>query len=142
MIRIDTDIPEITVEIEDKEYPLAPRTVEIMDRLDAAEKEYMGKPLYKLWMAELEILLGKEACRELFTAGKSENVDRLQAIYAGVSRAFLMKDEELSAGKREKDMRDVATALAPINEMLKNLRAIDSKTPPEGRIRAIPRSGQ
>lgn len=139
MIRIDTEIPEIIVEIEDREYKLAPRTVEVMDRIDAAEKEHVGKPLYRLWLAELEILLGRDACAELFTGGKGENVDRLQAIYAGVSRAFLRKDEELTDEKREKDARDVAAALAPINEMLRGLRAIESRKQPEGQMRAIPR---
>ena len=63
MIRIDTDVSEVIVEIEEKEYALAPRTVEVMEKLQEAERSNMGKPVYKLWLAELEILLGKEACQ-------------------------------------------------------------------------------
>lgn len=125
MIRIDTDVPEIIVEIEDRDYPLAPRTVEIMDRLAEAERANMGKPVYKLWLAELEILLGKEACRKLFNAGRLENVDRLQMIYAGVARAFQHTEEAVTAATREKDAEAVATALAPLNEMLRHLRALE-----------------
>ena len=126
MIRIDTDVPEIIVEIEEKEYPVAARTVDVMDRLAEAERANMGKPVYKLWLAELEILLRKDACRELFTAGRTENVDRLQMIYAGVAKAFQHTDNAVTAATREADFEAVATALAPLNEMLRNLRALDS----------------
>ena len=125
MIRIDTDIPEIVVEIEDKEYPLAPRSVEIMDKLAEAERANMGRPIYRLWLAELEIILGKTACKELFTSGRAENVDRLQMIYAGVSRAFKHTDDAITAEARERDAEAVATALAPVNELLRHLRSLD-----------------
>ena len=125
MITIDTEVPEIIVEIDDKEYPVAPRTVEIMEKLAEAERANMGKPIYKLWRAELEILLGKTACRELFTAGRLENVDRIQMIYAGVARAFQHTDDAVTAATREKDLEAVATALAPINELLRHVRALE-----------------
>ena len=125
MIRIDTDVPEIIVEIEDKEYPVAARTVEVMDKLAEAERANMGRPIYKLWLAELEILLGKAACKELFTAGRLENVDRVQMIYAGVAKAFRHTDDAVTAATREKDAEAVATALAPLNEMLRHLRALE-----------------
>lgn len=124
-MRIDTEIPAMTVEIEDREYPVAPRTVEIADQLLAAEKAHEGKPLYRLWMAELEILLGKNACRELFSDGRKENIDRLQRIYAGVSRAFNYTSDELESEVGERRMEAVATALAPVNELLRNMRALD-----------------
>lgn len=125
MIRIDTEVPEIIVEIEDKEYVLAPRNVDVMEKLAEAERTNMGKPVYKLWLAELEIILGKEACRELFTAGRLENVDRLQMIYAGVAKAFQHTDDAVAAASREKDTEAVATALAPLNELLRHLRALE-----------------
>ncbi len=137
MTRIDTEIPEVIVEIEDKEYTVAPRTVEIMDKLIEVGKDYAGKPNYRLWMAELEVLLGKKACHELFTSGKSENVDRLQMIYSGVARAFQHADEEISASIRERDIQAVATALAPVNELLRNIKAMEKKTT---NVREIPRA--
>ena len=54
-MRIDTDIPEIIVEIEDREYPIAARTVAICEKLMAAEKACVGKPKYVLWLQELEL---------------------------------------------------------------------------------------
>lgn len=139
MTRIDTEIPEVIVEIEDKEYTVAPRTVEIMDKLIEVGKDYAGKPNYRLWMAELEVLLGKKACHELFTGGKSENVDRLQMIYSGVVRAFQHTDEEISAQTRERAAESIATALAPLNEFLKRVNDVNNKNT-TGRVREIPRS--
>lgn len=127
MIRIDTDVPEVIVEIDDREYPVAARTVDTMDKLIEVGKLNAGKPNYRLWMAELEVLLGKKACRELFTGGKNENVDRLQMIYTGVVRAFQHTDEEISTLTREREIQAVATALAPLNELMKNIRAVDKK---------------
>ena len=139
MIRIDTDVSEVIVEIEEKEYALAPRTVEVMEKLQEAERSNMGKPVYKLWLAELEILLGKDACRELFNAGRLENVDRIQMIYAGVARAFQHTEDELTAASREKDAEAVATALAPVNELLRLLRTLEKteKKPIGNNIRDI-----
>ncbi len=140
MIRIETEVPEIIVEIEDREYPVAPRTVEVMDRLAEAERVNMGRPVYKLWLAQLEVLLGKDATRELFTAGRLENVDRIQKIYAGVARAFQYTDDAVTAATREKDLEAVATALAPLNEMLRHLRALEKTgDKPANSIREIHR---
>lgn len=125
-MRIDTDVPEIIVEIEDKEYPVAVRNVQTMEKLAEVERACVGKPNYKLWLAELEVLLGKPACRELFTSGKLENVDRVQKIYAGVAAAFQNTDDVLAEQKREKAAESIATALAPLNELLRHLRALDS----------------
>lgn len=124
-MRIDTEVPTMTVEIEDKDYEVAPRTVEIAEKLADVEKASQGKPLYRLWLAELEILLGKDACRELFVGGKNENIDRLQRIFAGVSRAFLFTAEELEAEAGERRLEALSAALAPVNELLRNVRALD-----------------
>ena len=135
-MRIDTEVPTMTVEIEDKDYEVAPRTVEIAEKLADVEKASQGKPLYRLWLAELEILLGKDACRELFVGGKNENIDRLQRIFAGVSRAFLFTAEELEAEAGERRLEALSAALAPVNELLRNVRALDK---PEGDRKTIKR---
>ena len=124
-MRIDTDIPQMTVEIEDNEYTVAPRTVEIADKLLDIETANAGKPLYKLWRAELEVLLGKKACAELFKDGNRENIDRLQRIYAGVSRAFNYTADELDTEAAERRMQALAGALGPLNELLQNMRALE-----------------
>ena len=137
-MRIDTDIPEIIVEIEDREYPIAARTVAICEKLMAAEKACVGKPNYVLWQQELEILLGKAACKELFGAGKAENVDRLQRIYAGVASAFNHNADEIEARGQEQKLEALGTALAPLNELLRHVRALDKKSNGE-RVREIRR---
>lgn len=130
-MRIDTDIPEIIVEIDDREYPVAPRTVAVCEKLLAAEKACLGKPQYVLWLQELEILLGKGACKELFPDGKAENVDRIQRIYAGVAGAFNHTSDEIGAQGQAQKLEALATALAPLNELLRHVRALD-KTESKG----------
>ena len=114
-MRIETEVPEIRVEIEDKEYAIAPRTVEVCEKLREAELEMAGKPAHRLWLKELEIILGKSACRELFSAGKDENVDRLQMIYYGVSRAFNLTDNRLKEEVQARRMEQ-AEALLRLTE--------------------------
>ena len=126
-MRIDTEVPGMIVEIEDKEYPVAARTVAVCEKLLAAEKANVGQPAYRLWREELEILLGKEACRELFRDGKAENVDRLQLIYAGVARAFNHTAEGVEAEAGERRMAAVADALRPVNELLRNMQALEKR---------------
>lgn len=135
-MRIDTEVPEIIVEIEDKEYALAPRSVDVIERLEAAGQANAGKPAYRLWLAELEIVLGKAACKELFPDGKAENVDRLQMIYTGVSRAFNRTADEIASSDQERQLEAVATALGPLNELLRNIRALD-QTGGKSKIREI-----
>ena len=137
-MRIETSIPEIIIEIDDKEYPLVPRTIDVIDRLEAAGQANAGKPAYKLWLAELEIVLGKAACKELFPDGKAENMDRLQMIYAGVSKAFNRTSDEVATASQIEQLEAVATALGPLNETLRNIRAL-GQSGGDGQIRKIPK---
>lgn len=118
---IDTDIKAITVEIEDMEYPVAAKTVEIADRLAEAAKKCAGQPEYKLWLAELEVLLGKAAVKELFASGRQENIDRIQRIHAGVLRAF---DYNASALQEEETQRQ-QELIAPLTELLRQISAMN-----------------
>ena len=118
---IDTDIKAITVEIEEKEYPVAAKTVEIADRLAEAAKKCAGKPEYKLWLAELEVLLGKAAVKELFASGRRENIDRIQRIHAGVLRAF---DYNADALQEEETQRQ-QELIAPLTELLRQISAMN-----------------
>ncbi len=119
MTRIDTDTPEVIVEIDGEEYTLAERTIETFEKLLSAERENIGKPSYKLWQAELEILLGKDACRRVFPDGKKTNLDRLQRIYVGVANAFNHVQEELDEARRER----LNSTVAPLTDMFRQLRA-------------------
>lgn len=89
MFKIDTtDIAPIIVEIEGNEYPIAAKTVEVLDKLKAAQEACDGLMQHHLWLAELRVLMGSAAVETLFTNGAKENVDRLYRIHAGVVNAF------------------------------------------------------
>lgn len=87
-IRIDTGIRRIRVEIEGRQYALAEKTERVADALISRRRQLRRAPEYRLWRAELRILLGRGALRRIFPAGKRENLDRMQRIHAGVLRAF------------------------------------------------------
>lgn len=114
-MRIDTDIERMSVEIEDEVYEVAEKTVAVADALIAAAEKNADKPNYKIWMADLEVLLGKDAVRKLFPGGKNENIDRMQRIHAGVLEAFdynsrAMQDAQV---ERQREM------LEPVNDFMR-----------------------
>ena len=87
-IKIDSKIDRVRVEIEGRLYPLAEKTRAVADALIAARKRLRRAPEYRLWQAELRILLGRRAMARLFRSGSRENLDRMQRIHSGVLRAF------------------------------------------------------
>lgn len=106
MERIDTRIDRVRVEIEGREYALAEKTVERAEALIEARRKLRSAPGYRLWLAELRILLGKRAVKRLFPHGDRENIDRMQRIHGGVMRAFehnavRTEEERLLAALRE-----------------------------------------
>ena len=117
---INTEIEKVVVEIEEKEYPVAEKTIETADKLAEAAKKCTGQPEYKLWLAELEVLIGKNAVRELFNGGKKENIDRIQRIHAGVRRAFEHNADSL----HEEETARQQELLAPLTELLRQLAAV------------------
>ena len=88
MMQIETKIDRVRVEIEGRTYALAEKTVAVAEALYRVRKKYRDAPGYRLWLAELRILLGRRAMKKLFTAGEKENLDRMQRIHDGVLRAF------------------------------------------------------
>lgn len=116
---IDTYIADTSVEIEGKVYEVAQKTVEIAEKLAEAGRRMDGQPEYKLWMTELEILIGKEAVKELFKNGKKENIDRMYMIYCGVLEAFDYNAEQINAEKLEKQQDKISG----VTDMLKQLMA-------------------
>lgn len=119
MNHINTEIDHVVVEIDEKEYPVAEKTIEVAEKLFDVAKRMEGQPVYKLWMAELEVLLGKPAVRELFPNGKKENIDRLLKIHAGVLEAFDYNAEAVEAEKLEKQQDKIAG----VTDMLKQIIA-------------------
>lgn len=116
---IDTDVKRIVVEIDGEEYELAPKTIEISDELVEIEEKFKGKAEYRMWQAELKLLLGEEAMQKIFKDGKQENLDRMKAIYLGVAGAFNMQGDDMDREYRENQFRNINGNIAPLNELLK-----------------------
>lgn len=124
MERIHADVEPVSVEIDGVEYPVAARTVAVTEALMDAQRRCKGCAEFRLWLAELEILLGRAAVRKLFRDGKRENLDRMQQIHAGVCRAFERCGNEVErqrAAERAEVWSEAAAALAPVNELLRQL---------------------
>jgi len=122
-MRIDTEISPVIVEIEDKEYPVAVKTIEIAEKLQKAEDAAVKgkKSEFEMWLAHLEILLGRAAVKELFPKGKAENLDRMEAIYYGVMNAFDYNGREAREARAEETVAEakaIADALKPLAELM------------------------
>lgn len=116
-MRIDTDVDRVLVEIEGAEYEVAPKTVAVADALIDAAARCDGKPEYKQYLADLEVLLGADAVRRLFPDGKRENIDRMQRIHAGVLDAF----EYNSRAVQEHVAQRQRESLEPMSDFLRQL---------------------
>ncbi|MDO5323438.1 MAG: hypothetical protein Q4G06_05415 [Clostridia bacterium] len=106
MKRIETKIDRVCVEIEGRVYVLAEKTIAVAEALRHVRRKYRDAPGYRLWLAELRILLDKRAMNKLFSYGDRENLDRMQRIHGGVLRAFeynaaQMEEERLAAALRQ-----------------------------------------
>lgn len=133
MERINSDVAQIYVEIDGVEYAVAPKTVSVAEQLIALQRKCEGKPMYKLWLAELEVLLGREAVRELFVSGGDENIDRIQRIHTGVCRAFDTHADAIEAESNERkaeNMASLARSLGPLNELLRQLQRMPDNNVP------------
>lgn len=138
-MRIDTEMERRVIDVDGKEYPIAEKTIAVIEKLNDIEHENKDKPAYRLAMAELEVLLGKAACRELFPNGKNENVDRILIIWAAVAEQFDKTFRQICAKPREARAEAVATALSPLNELLRNLNKYDTGAAEKANIREIRR---
>ena len=134
---IETEIAPVKVEIEGETYAVAAKTVAVAEALLAAQKKAADKPEYVLWLAEMEILLGRGAVKKLFHRGKKENIDRMQQIYEGVCRAFERNAERIERERAERKagaLEEIAGVVEPGNELRRQLARLE-----EGGARTIRR---
>ncbi len=135
-MHIDTQTTPMRVEIEGREYPLAPRTARAGGKTAARRGSGLrkGRPHHKVEMEQLSLLLGRGAARELFPRGGGEDLDRLDAIYYGVLAALeapgrVKRAEHTRALAVE--LRELAEAIRPLVELsalLRNDGASEEKT--------------
>lgn len=119
MNHINTEIEKIIVEINDREYELAEKTIETAEKLMEAGRKMKNQPEYKLWLAELEIIMGRDAVRELFNAGKKENLDRMYRIYNGVMEAWEYNAKQVQDEKIERQQ----ARFEAVTEMMRQIAA-------------------
>lgn len=141
-MRIDTDISAIIVEIEGNEYEVAEKTVAVAEKIQKAQNDHVGKPEYQLWLAMIEIILGKSACKKLFPNGKSENLDRMERIYMGVLKAFGHNSEELEEEQRQSRSEGISEQIRPIVELMKQVNMMDKNKGQNEERNVIRRMGQ
>lgn len=130
MVSINTEIEAVSVEIDGAVYELTPKTAAVAEELIAVQAKHIGQPEYKLWRAQLEVLLGKVAVKELFRGGKDENLDRMERIHAGVFAAFDYNHEQITKDRMNESADAIAAAMAPVNELLRRLASLEKS---EGR---------
>lgn len=133
-MRIDTEIMAVTVEIGDKEYLVAEKTIETAERLKKAEDDGLkrGRLEYEIWLDQLRILLGNEAVTELFPDGKRENMDRMGMIYRGVFEAFDYNGREAKDAAAQRSIsqaEEMARALQPFIKVVEMLKSIPTAAP-------------
>ena len=116
-MRINTKIERVNVEIDGKKYELAEKTVGIAEKLRDAAMNCYGMPEYRLWLKEMEILLGADAVEELFRDGNDENLDRMERIHDGVLSAF----DYNSAKMREEHLRRQQEPLEPVRGLYRQI---------------------
>ena len=116
-MRINTKIERVNVEIDGKKYEVAEKTVGIAEKLRDAAMNCFGLPEYRLWLKEMEILLGTDAVEELFRDGKDENLDRMERIHDGVLSAF----DYNSAKMREEHLRRQQEPLEPVRGLYRQI---------------------
>lgn len=116
-MRINTKIERVNVEIDGKTYELAEKTVGIAEKLRDAAMNCYGLPEYRLWLKEMEILLGTDAVEELFRDGNDENLDRMERIHDGVLSAF----DYNSAKMREEHLRRQQEPLEPVRGLYRQI---------------------
>jgi hypothetical protein len=121
-MQINTEIKEIIVTIDGTDYPVAEKTIETAERMKKVEEAHVGKAMqHELWLAELEVMLGKDAVRALFPKGRAENLDRMEAIFCGVMSAFDHNGAELREERYRETLDEVekmAAKLKPITDVM------------------------
>ena len=124
-MRINTKIERVNVEIDGKTYEVAEKTVSIAEKLRDAETSCYGMPEYRLWLKDMEILLGAEAVGALFPDGNDENLDRMERIHDGVISAFNYNSAKMRDERQRRDQEPIESVRGLYRQMEKTFQAAD-----------------
>lgn len=114
---IDAKINDVIVTIDGEDYPCAPATIAVMERIDNIEQQYQQKHEYEKWLAMLEVVLGRDAVRKIFPNGKNENIYRLEMIFNGVMDAFSYDRKQLERERNDKVLEELK-GFAPMLDLM------------------------
>ena len=120
-MNIDTEVRKVTVTIDGKDYPVRDRTEETEELLREHDRRAATATQYESDISLLEILLGKEAVKELFPNGKRESLLRIHKIARGVIGAYTYEMDEMEKAEMEKQLKqweDVGERTKPVIELL------------------------
>ena len=124
-MRINTKIERVNVEIDCKTYEVAEKTVSVAEKLRDAAMNCFGMPEYRLWLKEIEILLGADAVEELFRDGNDENLDRMERIHDGVLSAFDYNSAKMREDRMRKDQEPLESVRGLYRQIEKTFQAAD-----------------
>ena len=124
-MRINTKIERVNVEIDGKTYEVAEKTVSVAEKLRDAAMNCYGLPEYRLWLKEMEILLGTDAVEELFRDGNDENLDRMERIHDGVLSAFDYNSAKMREERQRKDQEPLESVRGLYRQIEKTFQAAD-----------------
>ena len=124
-MRINTKIERVNVEIDGKTYEVAEKTVSVAEKLRDAAMNCFGMPEYRLWLKEMEILLGTDAVEELFRDGNDENLDRMERIHDGVLSAFDYNSAKMREERQRKDQEPLEAVRGLYRQIEKTFQAAD-----------------
>lgn len=116
---------DVSVEIEGAEYPVAKKTIRTDRQLTALLERFQAnkdtiKP-YEIWLEAISILLGEDVRATLFTAGENENLDRMEAIYWGVLRAYSRNRRDMEQERNSRQMEQLRETIGPLNKELSEM---------------------
>ncbi len=120
-MNIDTEVRNVIVTIDGVDYPVRERTEETEELLREHDRRAATATQYESDISLLEILLGKDAVKDLFPKGKKESLLRLHKIARGVIDAYEFEMNELSKADIEKQLEqweEVGKRTKPVIELL------------------------
>lgn len=121
MTFIDTDVKRVSVTIDGTEYPVREYTEETEELLREHDRRAGTSTQYESDISLLEILLGKEAVKQLFPNGKKESLLRLHKIARGVIDAYRYEMDEMEKADIDRQLsqwEDIGNRTKPVVELL------------------------
>ena len=120
-MNIDTEVRNVVVTIDGVDFPVRERTEETEELLREHDRRAGTATQYESDITLLEILLGKDAVKQLFPGGKKESLLRLHKIARGVIDAYEYEMNEMDKAEIEKQLKqweEVGERTKPVIELL------------------------